>query len=192
MKIIVTVNNYSSDKATEARQGWYILPDSSMTNTGKPFYKPDILGKITVSLGMAVRIQRLGKHIDSKFASRYYSEYAPVLHFKAPQLEKKLRDENLPCDAAWCFDRSLFVGDFEPMENVKSLILISYGKEVSSFDIRNLIVPVDRLIENFSIINTIKMGDILVAGLSEETEIEIGDLFEVLKGDETAFHVKIK
>ena len=191
MKIIVTVNNYGKD-AVSRYKSWYILADSTMTNTGKPFYIPDFIGEISVSLGVAIRITRLGKHIDTKFASRYFSEYAPALHFWSPELEKKLKTKNLPADASRNFDRSLFVGDFKQITDFKPLDLFKNGECITDFNIHRLLLPIEKVIEDFSVINTLKMGDIILPGLSEGVRIGEGDVLEVSSDGNKEFHVKIK
>ncbi|MCH5228581.1 MAG: hypothetical protein J1F12_01120 [Muribaculaceae bacterium] len=191
MKIVVVVNNYPAYKK-EGETGWYLLADSAMTNTGKPFYAPEEIGPIEVSLAPAIRICRLGKFIKRKFASRYYSEFAPALHFHCPEMAHRLQIEGLPQDAARNFDRSLFVGDFLSWEADTRLEMKKNGEKVSEFLFEEMIKAPDHLIENFSVINTLKIGDIMLPALSAPLIVAPGDYLEVLVNNIPSFHVKVR
>ena len=184
-------NNYADNRA-DKEQGWYLLADSAVTNTGKPFYQPEGLGKVSVSLCPAVRMARLGKSISPKFASRYYSELAPALHFRLPQYWQQLQEANLSTDAAVNFDRSLFVGDALELTRFEELILLLNGKEKSKWEITKLRKSIDQILSEISMLNTIKMGDMILPGLCEEIDIKEGDLIEVILNGELSFKVKVK
>ena len=191
MKIIVVKNNYSVEIG-EKNQGWYLLADSAMTNTGKPFFLPENCGNVMVYLGMAVKINRLGKHIEEKFAHRYYDQYAPVVHFVFESEENLLLSRGLPGDEARNFDRSLFVGEFKALEDMKPIGFRYNGEFKSVFDADKLKISIDEVIHRVSRLNTMKIGDLIVPGLISETYIKEGDFLEVLTGEEVSFNVKVK
>ena len=191
MKVIVIDNNYEPVRVSSPKV-WYLIADSAISNTGKPFYIPENCGKTVVSLIGTVRISRLGKNISEKFASRYYTEYAPALHFKLPDLEEFLRESGLPQDASRSFDRSLIIGDFLPIEDKETLRLRINGEDKAEFNFGLLHKGVEKVLSEVSKMNTMKIGDILVPGLSGFIEIREGDFLEVMKGEERAFHVKVK
>lgn len=191
MKIVVMVNNYNP-LMDSGNSGWYLLADSAVTNTGKPFYLPEEMGKTQVSVCGAIKISRLGKSISPQFAARYYSEYAPSLHFTLPEYGEKLKKAGLPEDASRSFDRSLFLGDFIPIKDKEPLKLKINGEIKIEFDFKQLNLKIDEIISSVSKMNTMKIGDIIVPGLSRFIEIKEGDFMEVVKGEERLFHVKVK
>ncbi|MCH5227346.1 MAG: fumarylacetoacetate hydrolase family protein [Muribaculaceae bacterium] len=191
MKVIVVPDNYG-DKGERELTGWYFIADSAVTNTGKPFYLPEDKGRVSVSLSTAVRFNRLGKGISPKFASRYYTEHAPALHFRLTDYAAQLKENGLPEDPARSFDRSLFVGEFTPIKGEDKFTLHVNGREVSEYILSELHTGIDQLISEVSKMNTIKMGDLLLPGLSQETEIKEGDLLEVRLNGEKAFQVRVK
>lgn len=191
MKITAIEKNYppaSSGSGT----GWFLIADSAMTNTGKPFYLPDFYGKTEVRVTVAVRISRLGKSVKKKFAQRYFSEFAPALHFSLPDYGRELREQGLSEEASVSFDRSLFVGDFRQIDEEEVFELWINGVRASSFVMKELIVPTDELMERISVINTVKMGDLLIPGFPLPVEIKEGDFLEVKGGGKTEFRVKVK
>lgn len=191
MKVFAFENNYK-ELSNNPNIGWFLIADSAVTNTGKPFYLPENVGRTMVSLTIAIRISRLGKCIEPKFSTRYYSEYAPALHFMLPDYGNQLRAEGFSMDAAHNFDKSLFVGDFKPLEEISNLELKINDNTETEFCIDSLVYPLENLISVVSRMNTLKMGDLLLPGLSRKIELKEGDLLEVVTGEEKAFQVRVK
>ncbi|MDY0315265.1 MAG: fumarylacetoacetate hydrolase family protein, partial [Bacteroidales bacterium] len=78
MKIICIGHNYKEhieELGSEIPQKpiFFLKPDSSILQTGKDFYLPNFSNNIQYELEVIIKINRLGKHIDKKFAHRYYS-----------------------------------------------------------------------------------------------------------------------
>lgn len=198
MKVIVFPRNYKeSGQLEEDEKGkdslnWYLLADSALTNTGKPFYMPQDMGKVTVSLSVAIRINRLGKSIAGKFASRYFSESAPVLNFQFSELKEKLQKRGLDITPAINFDRCLFIGEFRRLEDQQEIYLVKNGAQKLEWDRTKLLLREEELIENISRLNTLKMGDIILPGLSGNIEVGLEDKFVVKRGVEEEFYVKVK
>lgn len=191
MKAIVMVNNYEPVKKP-FRIGWYLVADSALTNTGKPFYLPEFTGETVVSLGVAVRISRIGKSINYQFGQRYFKEYAPVLHFTLPEYANRLKECGLPEDASRSFDRSLWVGEYIPKGDKEILKLKINGEEATEFSFDKLHHEIEKILLSVSELNTLKIGDIIVPGLNGFIAMKEGDFLEVMKGEERLFHVKVK
>ena len=199
MKVFVTQNNYRQDetapfsgKESSSHFGWYLIADSAVTNTGKPFYLPDDLGRITVSVGAAFRMTRLGKTIAPKFGSRYYSEIAPVVHFQLPDYRERLKVQGLSWDPSVNFDKSLFVGDFRPVDRINEVSVSISGHPELIWNKARLIKDMNEVLALISQMNTIKMGDFVIPGLNGDLEVKEGDLLNVLVNGESDFQVKIK
>lgn len=186
MKVFLILNGPSESPA------YCFLSDSAVTNTGKPFYLPENKGVTRVSMTAAIRIERLGKGIREKFAPRYYSEFAPALHFFLPEYSAQLKDSGLPDDPARNFDKSLFIGEFKPFDSESRMELKLNDSVVASFDFNRLNHSTDRIIEEISVLNTLKMGDIIVPGLSDSVPLKTGDILEVFADGEKAFQVRVK
>ena len=191
MKAFVVVNNYPPSGLQDKR-GWYLLADSAITNTGKPFYIPDFKEDVVVSLCVAVKITRLGKAISSNFAPGYYSEYAPALHFYCSDYGKALEREGLPADPSRNFDRALFVGEFRPLSESQTIELLKNGEMTASFSFNSLVKPVEEILSWISRMNTMKIGDLLIPALSGKEKVNEGDMVEVRIEGVRAFHVRIK
>ena len=64
------------------------LPDTVLLPPKRPFFVPDHTRDCVATLCLAFRINRLGRSIARRFASRYYAsaEVAPAVHFVARDL----------------------------------------------------------------------------------------------------------
>ena len=193
MKIIVFTGN--NIKEREGLLSWYNIADSALSNTGKPFYLPDDSGEVTAAIGLVLKISKLGKYIHPRFASRYYNQWAPAVHFCLKGLMDTLYANHLPVAPALSFDRSLMVGDFinisENPEKIKIGLKINDESSVE-LNLNNFKYSAENLLHEFSKSNTVKMGDLLIPAISIANKIRIGDILDVTVNDETAFTVKVK
>lgn len=193
MKTFVFENNYNPSEASDF-VSWYFLTDSSLTNAGKPFFIPDFAKEFEAIPTIAIRINRLGKSVAPKFGERYYSEFAPAIHFRAKDLLRRLRDLHLSADRACSFDRSFIMGDFKPFPSsgVVTVTMKRNGEPICEFNSDKLLNTVNETIAKASYADTLKIGDLIVPGLPHGTDIAIGDILELTTDGCTALTIQIK
>lgn len=164
MKIFCITGNRSSE---ETPLSWYVLTDSSILRSDNPFFVPDFDTEFIACPSLAVRIDRLGKSIAPRFASRYYNEATVGVVVVARRLLGELRREGMPWDRAVAFDRSCFIGEFR----AASTILDGGDIELTCGDSRILInagqlrLGVDETVAEVSRTNTLKTGDLILCSL---------------------------
>jgi 2-keto-4-pentenoate hydratase/2-oxohepta-3-ene-1,7-dioic acid hydratase in catechol pathway len=115
--------------------------DSSLMVNRKPFFIPDWSQNMQVTPCVVVRVCKLGKHVASKFANRYYDSVAPALNICAEDYRQK--GDHI---RAWAFDNALPVGTFMPLD--------AYMPD-------NLIIDIDEAICQVSKLMTIRHGDLI-------------------------------
>ena len=133
-----------------------LLVDSSLSRNFHPLFLPPHSDEWRLTLGVAVRIVRLGKFISPRFAHRYYD---------AATLIARLRPANvvLPASATMtAFDSSAVVGEWMAVEDTTAQTLAIGGDT-------DLTIPferesIDRLVAYLSSYFMLKTGDIIVAG----------------------------
>ena len=78
MKIICIGRNYT-DHAQELNNSipkeplFFLKPDTAIQPKGHPFFIPDFSSDIHYEVELVIKINRIGKHIEEKFAHKYYS-----------------------------------------------------------------------------------------------------------------------
>ena len=152
--------------------------DSSLLKDGKPFFVPDFMGRIDYETEVVVRISRLGKSIDRKFAHRYYDAITLGIDFTARDLQKRLREEGQPWEIAKGFDGAAVIGKWIEKEKLYSPDKTGDNEGIQALHFRmemngeikqqgctsDMLCGVDSLIEYISRFFTLKTGDLLFTG----------------------------
>lgn len=203
MKIICIGRNYadhikelSNERPVEPVV--FIKPDSAVLPNGQDFYIPEFSNEIHYEVEVLVKIKKVGKHIDKKFARKYYDEIGLGIDFTARDLQSKLKEKGLPWEKAKGFDGAAVVGkwlntsDFKDLNNL-SFSLFKNEEEVQKGSTSHMLWKIDELISYVSKFFTLKKGDIIFTGTPAGVgKIEANDyLSGVLEGQEL-FTVKIK
>jgi acylpyruvate hydrolase len=124
MKIICIGRNYV-EHARELNNPlpenpvFFMKPDSALLLKNRPFYIPEFSNEIHHEVELVVKIHRLGKHIDKKFAHRYYNEIGLGIDFTARDIQRKCKEKGLPWEIAKAFDYSAVLGDFVKIGKLK-------------------------------------------------------------------------
>ncbi len=115
MKILLSVTP-TTPEGSESVGAIHTIPDTALHNAKTPFFIPDFAPRCTAHLALAVRINRLGRSIHTKFASRYYDAVAPAIYFTAHPLLEQLQDNRLPWDLAFGFNDAVCIGEYSSVE----------------------------------------------------------------------------
>ena len=94
MKIICIGRNYA-DHAAELNDGaalpkeplFFLKPDTALLRNNDPFYIPSFSERVDYECELVVKINRVGKCIDRRFAHRYYDEIGLGIDFTARDLQ---------------------------------------------------------------------------------------------------------
>jgi 2-keto-4-pentenoate hydratase/2-oxohepta-3-ene-1,7-dioic acid hydratase in catechol pathway len=202
MKIICVGRNYAEhakelNNALPTDPVLFMKPDSALLRKGEPFFHPDFSKNIHYETEIVFRVNKIGRHIQSKFAHKYISEYTVGIDFTARDLQDNQKTKGLPWEIAKAFDQSAVVGDFLPVEGVDlhniSFYLTINGQLVQKGNTANMIFPIEKVIEYSSQFFTLKIGDLFFTGTPEGVgKINIDDHMEGFLGDTKVFDVMIK
>ena len=123
MKIICIGRNYTehiaelkNERPTEPVV--FMKPDSAILLKQHPFVIPEFSSDIHHEIEIVVKINKVGKYIEPKFAHKYYEEITVGIDFTARDLQSKLKEKGLPWEKAKAFDGSAVVGDFLDKSNL--------------------------------------------------------------------------
>jgi 2-keto-4-pentenoate hydratase/2-oxohepta-3-ene-1,7-dioic acid hydratase in catechol pathway len=148
----------------------FMKSDASLLKDGKPFFIPDFSSDMQYEAEIVVKINRLGKCVSRRFASRYYDEITVGIDMTARDLQRKLRQEGLPWEISKSFDGSAVTGKFISIEKEGLHIdavpfrLDIDGKTVQQGNTADMIFKTDEIIEYISRFVTLKIGDLIFTG----------------------------
>ena len=170
MKIICLGQNYPHGEAAAPPQPVIFLkPDSCILHGGNPFFLPEFSQRITLEAELAVRICRLGKYIDPRFAHKYYDAFTLGIDFTAQDLYDRLAAEGQPVDIAKGFDGAAAIGRWIDKGAFEDPSRICFGlsdgeKDVMRGEAGQMRFSIDQAIGIVSRYYTLKTGDILLTG----------------------------
>lgn len=161
MKVIGFTSNYGlRDDIPQC----YLLADSSLLFSGRPFFVPDFAQSFVATPTIAVRTGRLGKCIAPKFAHRYCDALTAAFslcacHSDSPQL--KALDH--------AFDGAALIGEWVNLQDLEDpwhelVELMVDGDVVSSHCLADMRWPLTDMLAGVSSRCSIKMGDVLLTG----------------------------
>lgn len=189
MKIICIGWNYAAHNAEMQRQQpseptVFLKPETALLRENRPFYIPHFSNEIDYEAELVVKINRLGKNIDEKFASRYYDEVAFGIDFTARDVQRRLRTEGQPWTLAKAFDGSAAISPFVPISEFGGLDKIDFslrknGEIVQHAAVGEMLFSIDKLVAFVSRYFYLKMGDLIYTGTPAGVgSVAIGDHLE--------------
>jgi 2-keto-4-pentenoate hydratase/2-oxohepta-3-ene-1,7-dioic acid hydratase in catechol pathway len=147
---------------------------------------------------IVVKIKKIGKHIEPKFAPKYYDEIGLGIDFTARTLQADLKAKGLPWEKAKAFDGSCLVSDWidkNKFQNLKATAfsLQKNGKTVQEGNTAQMLWKIDELIAYCSTFFTLKIGDIIFTGTPEGVgPVTPNDTLEGFIESTSVFTLKIK
>jgi 2-keto-4-pentenoate hydratase/2-oxohepta-3-ene-1,7-dioic acid hydratase in catechol pathway len=167
----------------------FMKPDSSLLKDGKPFFIPGFSSDVHYETEIVVKIDKLGKNIAERFASRYYNEITVGIDFTARDLQSRLRRQGLPWEISKAFDSSAAIGAFIPLRQAGDINKVPFclhinGQKVQKGNTADMLFPVDKIIAYASRFFTLKMGDLIYTGTpSGVGPVQIDDHLEGYIGE---------
>jgi len=147
----------------------FIKPDTALLRPGEDFYLPEFSKDVHHEIEVVVKINRMGKFIEEKFAHKYYDEVALGIDFTARDLQTELKTKGLPWELAKGFNGSAPVSDFVPKSTLGDLQQLDFSLEVNGAirqkgNTSMMLYSIDYLIAFVSRYFTLKTGDLIFTG----------------------------
>jgi len=203
MKIICIGRNYlkharelEHDVPTEPV--FFMKPDSSLLLDNRHFYIPGFSNEVHYEVELVVKINRMGKSIEARYAHRYYDEIGLGVDFTARDLQRQLIEKGLPWEKSKAFDSAAVIGEFILKEELGDLGQIDFslrknGELVQQGNSRDMIFAVDTIIEYISQFVTLKIGDLIYTGTPAGVgPVRINDQLEGFIGEKKMFDFLVK
>jgi acylpyruvate hydrolase len=178
---------------------FFMKPDSSLLRNNDPFYIPDWTKDVHHEIELVLRVCRLGKGIEKRFAHRYYSQIGLGVDFTARDVQNQLKAKGLPWEKAKAFDRAAVLGSsFIPKESFNDLNNIQFRLDINGETVQHgnsglMIYDFDDIISNISNYVTLKIGDLIYTGTPAGVgPVKPGDHLEGYIGDQKLLDFMVK
>jgi acylpyruvate hydrolase len=202
MKIFCIGRNYSEHakelgNAVPENPVVFSKPDTALLKNGEDFYLPSFSNDVHHEIELVIRINKVGKNIQEKFARSYYSELGIGVDFTARDLQAQLKSKGLPWELAKGFDGSAPIGEFLPIADL-DLSNINFGLNkngawVQQGNTKDMIFSFDKIISFISQYFTLKVGDLIYTGTPAGVgPVAIGDKLEGFMEEKSMLNFEVK
>lgn len=175
---IVSIHN----ALTSGEDLWLtVRSDSSVLRNNDDFYMPTFSSNMQCTAGYMLRVTRLAKCINEKFASRCYDAIGGAVAFTAQDIVERNCALGRPCDEAYCFDKSIALSpeSITPDAIGEGTMEVKIGATTVKNDLSGIQISLDKALSKASELLTLKMGDIVYIPTTEPFTPKIGDRVEV-------------
>lgn len=176
----------------------FLKPDTSIILKNQPFFIPDFSSEINYEVEIILKICKLGKHIENKYAHKYFNQIGLGIDFTARDTQNELKSNRLPWEKAKAFDGSALVGSWFDKTKFKDLRNLNFslnknGKSVQIGNTSQMMWNFDELISEISKYFTLKIGDIIFTGTpSGVGKVNKGDNLEGFIEGKSSFVINVK
>ena len=202
MKIICIGRNYTEhikelENEKPENPVIFLKPDSAILLKNNPFIIPPFSNDIHYEVEVLVKINRIGKHIEKKFAHKYYDEIGLGIDFTARDLQSKLKKKGLPWEKAKAFDGSAVISNFVKKDrfdlNKIKFQLYKNNELVQDGNTAHMLWKIDEIISYVSQFFTLKIGDVLFTGTPAGVgKVKPNDSLTGNLEDQKMFEINIK
>jgi 2-keto-4-pentenoate hydratase/2-oxohepta-3-ene-1,7-dioic acid hydratase in catechol pathway len=203
MKIICIGRNYANhiEELKNERPSEpvvFMKPDSAVLLKQHPFVIPEFSEDIHHEVELIVKINKVGKYIEPKFAHKYYDEISVGIDFTARDLQAKLKEKGLPWEKAKAFDGSAVIGEFLPKSQFVSLENITFELTNNNVTVQKgnsslMLWNIDELVSYVSQYFTLKIGDIIFTGTpAGVAAVKPDDVLEGFLEGRKLFRIQVK
>ncbi|MBE7441823.1 MAG: fumarylacetoacetate hydrolase family protein [Flavobacteriales bacterium] len=203
MKIICIGRNYV-DHAKELNNPipkepvFFMKPDTALIQSRNPFIYPSFSNDIHHEVEIVVKINKIGKHIEERFAHKYYEEITVGVDFTARDVQQQCKEKGLPWEKAKAFDGSAPTGKFvniSEFNDINNLIfsLQINGETKQQGNTKDMLFNINQIIAYVSQFVTLKIGDYIFTGTPAGVgAVKIGDKIECFIEDKKLLSFNVK
>jgi len=203
MKIVCIGRNYAQHakelhNEVPEKPLFFVKPDTALLTENKPFYFPEFSKNIRYECELVYKINKVGKNISEKFASKYYTQIGLGIDFTAQDLQEDCKEKRYPWEIAKGFDSSAVVSNFIPLTSLQQPENINFHLELNGTTVQigkteEMLFPIDKFLAYVSQFMTLKTGDLIFTGTPAGVgSIKIGDRLVGFLEEKEMFNFEIK
>lgn len=203
MKILAVGRNYAAhieelnNERPEAPVVFF-KPDTAVLRNNEPFYYPEFSNDIHFEVEILLKIGKSGKHIQEKYASKYYNQIGIGIDFTARDLQQQAKNKGLPWALAKGFNNSAPISEFYPINHFGDIHNLNFGLEIDGVvrqrgNTSKMLFSFNEIICYISRFFTLKKGDIIFTGTPEGVgPVNIGNRLRAFIEDQTLLDFEVK
>ncbi|VAW30612.1 Fumarylacetoacetate hydrolase family protein [hydrothermal vent metagenome] len=203
MKIICIGRNYREharelNNPVPEKPVFFMKPDTALLQKNNPFFYPGFSKDVQYETEIVLKINRNGRHIEEKFAHKYFEEIGIGIDFTARDLQAEQKKKGLPWEIAKAFDGAAPVGRFVSKDQFSDINNLRFSLKING-ELRqqgntaDMMFSFDKIIAYVSQFISLKPGDLIFTGTpSGVGPIQINDHFEVFIEDEKLLEFNVK
>lgn len=203
MKIICIGRNYTEharelNNPVPEKPVFFMKPDTALLQKNNPFFYPDFSKDVHYETELVLKISRNGRHIEEKFAHKYYNELTIGIDFTARDIQAECKAKGLPWEISKAFDQSAPLGRFLPKTKFSNLNSIQFELNINDVTVQHgnssdMIFSFDQIISYISKFITLKTGDLIFTGTPEGVgPVKINDHMEAFIEGEKLLELNVK
>jgi len=203
MKIICIGRNYA-DHAKELNNPvptepvFFLKPETALLPKKNPFVYPSFSKNIQHEVEIVIKINRLGKHIEEKFAHKYYNEIGVGVDFTARDLQQQCKEQGMPWEKAKAFDGSAPTSPFTPIDQFDDINNLDFSIQINGEtkqvgNTKDMLFNFNQIIAYVSQFFTLKIGDLIYTGTPAGVgPIQINDMIACFIEDKKMLSFNVK
>tara|TARA_B100000809_G_scaffold266051_1_gene327084 strand:- start:845 stop:1456 length:612 start_codon:yes stop_codon:yes gene_type:complete len=203
MKIICIGRNYA-DHAKELNNPvpkepvFFLKPDTALLPKKNPFVYPSFSKDIHHEIEVVIKINRLGKHIEEKFAHKYYNEIGVGVDFTARDLQQQCKEQGMPWEKAKAFDGSAPTSQFTTIDQFNDINNLDFSIQINGEtkqvgNTKDMLFNFNQIIAYVSQFFTLKIGDLIYTGTPAGVgPIQINDTIDCFIEDKKMLSFNVK
>ena len=163
-----------------------LIPDSALLLKNKPLFCPDYAKSLHAKVALVVKINRLGKYIQEKFAETYYDEIGFAINFYNKDCLNTLIQKGFPWERATCFDGSFALSEFMKISEIPNDTDVgAYCIRPTDEGVRNRSTQgvCNTLLQVFNINQTLQKIPSVISELSACMTLKVGDYIAIEIGE---------
>jgi 2-keto-4-pentenoate hydratase/2-oxohepta-3-ene-1,7-dioic acid hydratase in catechol pathway len=203
MKIICVGRNYAEHiKELNNEQPddpvIFLKPETAIPLKNEPFFYPEFSSDVHHEVEILVKINRVGKNIEERFAHKYYDEIGVGIDFTARDVQSKLKAKGLPWELAKGFNGSAPISGFVPKTDFADLHNLNFRLDVNGETRQQgntglMLFKIDYLIAFVSKYFLLQQGDILFTGTPKGVgPVQVGDQLTAYIEDKPMLTIDVK
>ncbi len=175
----------------------FMKPDTALIQKNQPFFIPAFSNDIHHEIELIIKINKVGKYIEKKFANKYYQDFTVGIDFTARDIQIDLKSKGLPWEKSKSFDGSALTGKWLN-KNEYDLNNLSFHLNINNKLVQNgnttfMLWKIDELISYISKFFTLKIGDLIYTGTpSGVGRLNQEDVLEGYVENAKCFQIKVK